>query len=132
VVFHFFCIPTTANAEEHAPARQVIEARDFLGQRDRITLDDEADAGAEPQLRGHRRRHGERDERIVTVPVLLGQRTAAGPRALAAGGDVRVLGNPQRFEAAGLDGAGELVGTDRVVGRKHHHAVLHRGLLRSG
>ena len=73
VVLHLLGVPAAADAEEEAAAREMIEAGDLLGERDRVALDHQADAGAEPQLRRDRRRHGERDERIVGVPVLLGQ-----------------------------------------------------------
>src|SRR2546428_4662965 len=47
VIGHFFLVPSAADAEEHPAAREPVERRDFLGHRDRIALDDEADAGAE-------------------------------------------------------------------------------------
>ena len=125
VVLHLLRVPAAADAEEEAAVREVIEARHFLRRRDGIALDHEADAGAELELRRDRRRHRERDERIVAVPVLLRQGAAAGPRAAAARRDVRVLGHPQRLEAALLDGAREIVGADRVVRGEHDDAVVH-------
>src|SRR5437870_5747840 len=69
------------------------------------------------------RREG--DERVVAVPVLLRQGRAAGPRAAPARRDVRVLREPHRLEAALLEGARDLVGADRVLGRKDHDTEVH-------
>src|SRR5262249_57805678 len=45
VIGHLLGVPAGAYAEEEAPARDLIEARDLLGGLDRIALDDETDAG---------------------------------------------------------------------------------------
>src|SRR6185436_1236810 len=53
-------------------------------------------------------------------------------RTAPAGRDVRVLGHPQRLEAAVLGLAGQLVDADRVIGGEDANADMHEGLLRCG
>jgi hypothetical protein len=115
VIAHFLAIPTCADAELETATRQVIDRRDLLGRDDRVALDDEADAAANPQARGRLGGRGQRDEQVVGVPVLGWQDRPAGPRRLAAGGDVRVFGEEQRLVAALLDKAGDLARRQRVV-----------------
>ena len=54
---------------------------------------------------------GQRHERVVRVPVLARQVGAGRVGRLAAGGDVRVLGEEERLEAALLDQAAERRGS---------------------
>src|SRR5215468_9893033 len=82
------------------PLREVIEARYLLGEKDRVALDDEADTGPELERLGHHSRRAQGYEGIEGVPVLARQVGSAGPRALAAGRDVRVLGEPHGLERA--------------------------------
>jgi hypothetical protein len=124
-MLHLLGVPASADAEEHAPPRDVVEARDLLGERDGVPLDDETDPRAELEGLRHGRRRAEGHERIQRVPVLPRQVWAAGPRALATGRDMGVLGQPHRFEAASFELAGELVGLDGVVRGEHGDAVLH-------
>ena len=72
VVFHLLGIPPTADAELEAPAGERVEARDFLGRDDRVALDDQADARADPDALGRGRGRHEGHERIEGVGVLLG------------------------------------------------------------
>src|SRR5262249_61032914 len=95
------------------------------GEEDGTALDHETDARAELERLGHHGRSSEGYERVEGMPVLPRQVGAAGPRALAAGGDVRVFGEPHGLEAAGFQFAGELVDRYGVVGREHGDAVLH-------
>src|SRR5439155_15100448 len=118
-----------ADAEEHPASRKMVEARDLLRGPDRIALDHETDAGPELDARRRDRRGRERDEGIVAVPVLLRQVTATRPGTLAARGDVRVLGHPERLEPALLQLARELVRPHRVVRREHRHPDVHRSSL---
>src|SRR5262249_60228777 len=95
------------------------------GGDDGIALDQEADAGGElDRLREGGSSH-EGHEGIVRVPVLLRQVAAGGVGRRAARGDVRVLREPDRFEATLLAGAGEIVGADAVVGGEDGDAELH-------
>src|SRR5206468_551554 len=57
VMSHLLFVPAATDAKEHAAARQPVERRNLLRERDRIALDDEADAGAELEAlrRGTRR-----------------------------------------------------------------------------
>src|SRR6266545_6433995 len=64
--------------------------------------------------RGKRQRH----ERIMRVRVALGQLAAARERRAAADRDVRMLAHEQRFEAARLECARQLVDGDAVIRRK--------------
>ena len=114
-----------ADSEQDAAARQLIERRHFLGGDDGIALDQEADAGGElDRLRDGGRGH-QRHEGIVRVPVVLRQVAAGRVGRRAARGDVRVLREPDRFEATLLAGAGEIVGADAVVGGEDGDAELH-------
>ena len=63
-MLHLLGVPASADSEEHAPPREVVEARDLLGERDGIPLDDEADAGAELEGLRHGRRRPEGHEGI--------------------------------------------------------------------
>ena len=47
VVVHLLEVPAGADAEEEAAAGELVERGDLLGGRDRVALDDQADAGAE-------------------------------------------------------------------------------------
>src|SRR5262249_45755711 len=69
----------------------------------------------------------ERDERIGHVLVLLGQDVAERRAHDPVGRhrDVRVLGNPERLEAALLGGRGEPIGADRVLGVEAEDAQFH-------
>src|SRR5204863_8446990 len=125
VVLHLLGVPAAAQPELEAPVREQVEARDRLGRRDRVALDDQADAGAHPELLRRGRRGGQRDERVQGVLVLLRQLLTAGERAAPAGGNVRVLGHPQRLEVARLGLARQLVDADRVLGGEDAESDLH-------
>src|SRR5262249_7283505 len=95
------------------------------GGDDGIALDQEADAGGElDRLRDGGSSH-QGHEGIVRVPVLLRQVAAGGVGRRAARRNVRVLWEPDRFEATLLTGAGEIVGADAVVGGEDGDAELH-------
>src|SRR5205807_5969362 len=70
VVLHLLGVPAAADAEEDAAVREAIERGDLLRGRDRIALDDEADAGPEPEPLGRPGRRHQRDEGIVGGPVI--------------------------------------------------------------
>ena len=67
-----------------------------------LALDHEADTGSEQDSLGHRGRRRERHEGIHHVVVHLGKLVAARPRCFAVDGDMRMLGDPERLEAAEL------------------------------
>src|SRR5207253_2296985 len=81
VVLHLLGVPAATDAEQEAAAREEVERRDLLGGRDRVALDQEADARAELQPSRDRSRRRERDEEIMRVPVLLGKVRPTRPRA---------------------------------------------------
>ena len=102
VVLHLVDVPARRRSRAHPPTGEVVERGDGLGLHDRIVLGDERDAGGQPQPLGDRSRDGEGDERVEGAAVLLGQLGPAGPRRAPARRDVRVLGHPERLEAACL------------------------------
>src|SRR5205823_590803 len=125
VVLHLLGVPAAAQPQLEASVREQVEARDGLGRRDRVALDDQTDAGADPELLRRGRRGGQRDERVQGVLVLLRQLLTAGERAAPAGGNVRVLGHPQRLVVARLGLARQLVDADRVLGGEDAESDLH-------
>src|SRR5438094_4462336 len=131
VVLHLLGVPPAADAEEDAPAREEVEARDLLGGGDRVALDEETDPRADLERGGHGGRRRQRDEQVVRVPVLLRQRRPARPRAPPRDRDVGVLREPERFEAAGLDRARQVVDAHRIVGGEHDDAQVHALRYRS-
>src|SRR5207302_7695270 len=102
------------------------ERRDLLRGNDRVALDDEADPGRHAQLLRDCRRTRERYERVVRVPVLERQITARRVGSLAARGDVGVLGEEERLEAALLGGARKLRRGRGVIGRENRQSEIHR------
>ena len=129
MVAHLLAIPAAADPELEPAARQMVDRCDLLRGRDRVALDDQADAAADPQRRGRLRRRRQRDEQVVGVAVLARQLTAARVRALAAGRDVGVLGEEQRLVAALLHEARDLAGADRVVGGEVSDSEVHASRL---
>ena len=126
VALHLLLVPAVADAEHHAAAGEPVERGDLLGQRDRIVLRHQRDAGAEPDPAGARRRRGERDIGIERALVLLGQHCVAGGRRRAPRGrDVRVLGDEERGEAARLGLDGELDRIHREIRREDRDSELH-------
>src|SRR5204862_5495789 len=61
MVLHLLGVPAAADAEQEAAAREAVEGGDLFGRRDRIALDDQADAGAELELLGRRGRRLQRE-----------------------------------------------------------------------
>ena len=125
VVGHLLPVPAGADAELEPPAGQVVDAGHLLGRGDRVPLDDQADAGADPQPRGGGHRGGHRDEQVEGVRVLARQRTAARMRCRPAGRDVRVLGEEQRLVPALLGEPRQVRGRDGIVGREDRYAGVH-------
>jgi hypothetical protein len=119
-------VPPEADAEVDPAAAEQVERGHRLGGHHRVPLGGEQDAGAHPQpLRGGGDR-GEGHQRVEAAPVLLGElRVAGGRRRPPAGGDVGVLGQPERLEAALLGGDRQLDHIDRRVGREHGDAEAH-------
>jgi len=62
-----FAQPPGADPEQEAAAREMVEAGNFLGQHDRIALDDQANASAQLDAAGHRRHRAERHKRVERV-----------------------------------------------------------------
>ena len=125
VALDLVLVPAAADAEQKPAARDLVDRGDELCGLDRVALDDEAHPGADLQgLRRHRRR-GQGDERVHHVVVLLAEFAAAGRRRLARARDVRVLGRPERLEAARLERLAELGRGHRVIGEEHRRAKIH-------
>src|SRR4029077_2293733 len=100
VLPHLVLVPAAADAEQETAARDLVDRGDELCGLDRVTLNDEAYAGAELDGFGRRRGRGERHKRVHHVVILLRQFAAAGERRLAGQRDVRVLWCPDRLETA--------------------------------
>ena len=124
MVGHLFAVPAGADPEHEAAVRDAVHRRDFLGERDRVALDHQTDAGAETDPFRHRRAGAERDERVVRVRVVLRQIATAGERRLAAGRDVRMFREEQRVEAALFDRTGEFDRLNRIVRWKHRDTEM--------
>jgi hypothetical protein len=125
VVGHLLPVPAGPDAELEPAARDPVEGRDRLGKADRVVLEHQRDGRAERDpLRLHRHR-GQRDVRVVRMPVAPGQLRPAGPRRLPGRGDVGVLGEEQPVEPALLGGARQRRPVDAVVGQEDEDAVLH-------
>ena len=94
MVLDFLGIPAAANAEEKAPARDLIYRGNELCRLDRIPLGDEAHPGPDLQPRGRHRRGGQRHERVHRLGIFPRQFAALRERRRARGRDVRVLRRP--------------------------------------
>jgi hypothetical protein len=128
VVLHLVLVPAVADAEHEAPTGDAVERRNLLGIRDRIVLRRQRDAGSEQDALRQRRGGRERDDRVGAPVVLLGQLRLAGRRRRApARRDVRVLGDVQGVEAAGLGLARQLRHVHGEIGGVNRDAELHRG-----
>ena len=108
------------------PPRQVVERGDLLGGDDRVALGRQAMPVPIRSVGGDRRGHGQRDERVeacACTPRRAGSPVGRGRDA--AGGDVGVLGEPQRGEAPRLGLAGQLDRVHALVGEEDRDAEVH-------
>jgi hypothetical protein len=110
MIGHLFGVPAAADAKDEAAGRQPVDGGDLHGSMDWIALDDEADAGRELDPLCNRCRCAERDERIVTLVVVLRQLTTPWPWRLAARRNMAVLRQPDGLEIA-------LLRLNRQIGR---------------
>ena len=129
VVLHFLAVPAGADADDGATVRDRVQGRDFLGQRDGIALDHEADPGAQTYSFSGGRGRAEGNERIVGAPIHLGQFATTRKRGRATGRYVGVFREEQAVQAALLDGPGDLDRADSGVGGEHGYPEL--GVLES-
>jgi hypothetical protein len=127
VVAHLWPVPSGTDAEHHASAGDVIQAGNLLGAVDGIPLRDEADCGAQQDVAGDRRRGSQRHERVQHAGVVA--RHAVGQRKLGGQRHVRVLGDPERFEAVMLYGPRQLRRPDAEIRGEHADAELHCRIL---
>jgi len=118
VVAHLLAIPTGSDTKLKAPAGEMVYGRDLFGGDDRVPLDDQADAAADTKRRCGLSGSRQRDEQVIGVAVFTRQLPAAGPRALAAGRDMRVLGEEQRLVAVLLNQASNGSRSEGVVRRE--------------
>ena len=130
---HLFAQPARPHAEEEAAAREPVERRDLVRGQERIALGHEAYTRSQAEPAGHSRRRGERGEAVRQLGVRPGQLAVVGERVARrlARGNQRVLGHPERFEAALLAGAREVRDRERAPGREHEDADVHVELLTS-
>ena len=132
VVSKLLLVPAVADTEQEASPGQMIERRNLLGQPDRIPLGHEGDAGANPQRGGRCRHRGEGHELVVAPPVEVGKWRCPCPTTPGggpAGGNVRVLREPQRLEASLLGFSAQFDGLNGLVGREDHEAIAHARTL---
>ena len=125
VVAHLLPVPAGADAELQPAAGEVVDARDLLGGDDRVALDDEADAAADPQVRRRGGRRRQRDEQVVGVRVLARQLAAAARRASRGWRGCACARRSRAPRAVLLDEAGDLAGAGRVVGGEVADAGVH-------
>ena len=129
VVLHLLRVPARTDTEVEAPAGDQIEARHRLGGNDGVALGDQANARAEAERAGHRRRGGEAHERIERVGIFLRQLAPAAPGRAPAGGDVGVLGHEERVEPSLLERRRKLGQRDAIIGGEDNGANLHGCVL---
>jgi probable F420-dependent oxidoreductase len=118
VICHLLEVPTRTDAEQEAAAGEQVEARHLLGGDDRVTLDDQADRGPDPQALGSGSGRRQGDEGVVEARVLAWQLAAGRIGRRSAGRDVGVLGREQGLEAPFLDHPAHLRRLDHLVGRE--------------
>lgn len=120
-VSHLAAKPASTGTEQKAAAGYHIQASDSLGRDDGLAFYDLADRRPDAQLRRRGRCSRERDERIQRVRILTRQLAPLrSPRR-----NVGVFRNPQRLEAALLNGTGEPRHVHRVLGRKDGDPEVH-------
>jgi len=114
-----------ADTEKKAPLGYLVDAGDGLGGLDRVALRHQADAGADLEPRGDGGSRTQHDEWVHDVVVSLRQVAALRPGRGARQGDVAVLGQPERLEAAILQRPRQLGRRNRVVRDEHGDADVH-------
>ncbi len=125
VIFHLVGIPAAADAEQKAPARDLVDRGDEFRCLDRVALLHQAHAGPELEPGCGDRGGSQRHERVHRVVIPLWQFSAARKRRFARGRDVRVLGRPDQFKPPLLQRLGEVDRRDRVIGKEHQCAKIH-------
>ena len=131
VVGHLLAVPAAADAEQEAAAGEEVDGGDLLGGDDGVPLDDEADARPEQEPFGAGGQRPEDHEGIGGAAELVGDAVAAGGDGLGEGGDVGVLGDEQRLEAAVLQRPAEGPDVDAVPGGEGADAEPHEAPLAS-
>src|SRR5881296_125854 len=84
VILHLLRIPAAADAEDEPAAGKHVETGHLFCSDDRVTLDNETDAGGNTKFLGRHRRRGQSQKQIVRVPIFLREIAAARVRAAAA------------------------------------------------
>ncbi len=125
MVLHLFQVPAAADAEQEPAAGDEVDAGHLLGQSDGVALDHQTYPRPDAQAFRGGGCWAQGDEGVQGLGVVPRQLSPAGPRGAPAGGDVGVLREEERFEAALLHGPGQFRGSDGVVGGGHGDAELH-------
>ncbi len=125
-------VPAEADAEGEAAAGEVVEGGDPLGERDRVVLGDQGDAGAEPEAFGDGGGLPEGDEGVQGPAVLPGQLAARRVGRGPFDGDVGVLGQVEPGEAALLQFARQPHRGDGLVGQEDRGRDPHTGTVGAG
>ena len=119
--------PAGADAEQEAPAAEVVQGGDFLGQQDGVALRHQADARTQFERAGDRRGPPQRHKGVHAFVVHLRDDPVrrARPGRLGAGGDGRVFRHPQRLEAVPLASLRQLGNVNGGLGNEHCDANFH-------
>jgi hypothetical protein len=120
-ISHLVPNPPSADTEQKAAAGHHIKASDSLGRDYWLAFDHLADRRPDAQLRRRGRRSRERNERIQRVRVVTRQQAPLG----SARRNVRMLSDPERLEAALLDGTSQPRHVHRVFGREDRDPEVH-------
>ena len=95
MILHLLGVPAAADAEDESAAGEHVETGYLFCRNDRVTFDNETDAGGHAKfLRRHRGR-GQSYKQIVRVPIFLREIAAARVRAAAVCRNMCVLRQPQ-------------------------------------
>ena len=119
VVFHLFPVPAGADSEDEAAIGDDVNRRTFLRQGDGITLDDQANPGAQFYTFSHRGCGCQRNKRVVAAPIPFRQVATGREGCFSRHRDVGVLGKEQRIQATLLNCFGQFYWSDGLVGWKN-------------
>src|SRR5690242_7137541 len=108
MIGHLLGVPSRADAEQESAVRYAIQACDRLSKIYRVVFGDQAYPRAQFQLACDCSGGGQSDERVKWFLVVIGELTAHRKRGLAAGRNMRMLGEPERLESLSLCPASQL------------------------
>ena len=122
MVFDSFLDPAAGNAEQHAPAGQMIETGNRLGGNDRVAFGQQTHAGAELYTLRDSRAGGERGDRVMHARERFDDVAAVIAVLAMYDRHMAVLGKEQHIEVAFLDRARQRRRRQGHVGRQQADA----------